>query len=141
MKSIREACYAKSLALYLIAALVAISTFSQPAEAMFVPAGGPHGNSIIDPQPTAGRMADLAKIQAVIESKVVRQKLLDYGLSPEEALARVSTLSDKQIHELATHSDSIQAGGDPADVFFGLIIVAVLVVVLVYLLQGRVEIR
>ncbi len=140
MKSIREGCYAKSLALYLITALITISTFSQPAGAMFVPAGS-HGSSVIDPQPTAARVADMAKVQAVLESRVVRQKLLDYGLSPEEALARVSTLSDKEIHELAAHSDSIQAGGDPADVFFGLIIVAVLVVVLVFLIQGRVEVR
>jgi hypothetical protein len=56
-------------------------------------------------------------------------------------VARVRRLSDGQLHALATHTDSLQAGGDGADLFFGLVIVALLVLVLVFLVQGRIEIR
>ncbi len=140
MKTMVKACYAKPLALYLIIALITITTFAGPAEAMFVSAApaqataDPTGGSL-------GRSADLARIQAAFESKIVRQKLQDYGLSPAEALARVNKLSDEQLHVLATHTDSLQAGSDGADLFFGLVIVALLVVVLVFLLQDRIEIR
>ena len=66
---------------------------------------------------------------------------MDYGLSPEETMARVKKLSNEQISQLATHADSLQAGGDPVDLLIGLLIVAILVVVLIYLLQGRVTVR
>jgi hypothetical protein len=107
---------------------------------MFITAT-PHQDTFNPVQPSMGRSVDLARIQAALESKIVSQKLMDYGLSPAEALARVNRLSDEQLHALATHTDSLQAGGDGADLFFGLVIVALLVVVLVFLLQGRVEIR
>ncbi len=140
MKSILRSLYIKPVALYLTAALLAVSTFAGPAEAMFVPAAPPQ-DAAAAAKTTADRAADLARIQTALESKIVRQKLLDYGLSPEETLARINGLSDSQIHELAAHTGQIQAGGDPADFFFGLLIVALLVVVLVFLLQHRIEIR
>jgi len=140
MKNIQRSGYAQPLALYLIMALIALSTFSGPAEAMYVSAAPYHAMA-----DHAGRSferaADLAKIQAAIESRIVRQKLMDYGLSPADAMARVEKLSDEQIHVLASHTDSLQAGSDGVDVLFGLVIVALLVVVLVFLLQGRIEIR
>ena len=140
MKNIQRSGYAQPLALYLIMALIALSTFSGPAEAMYVSAAPYHamadhaGRSL-------ERAADLAKIQAAIESRIVRQKLMDYGLSPADTMARMEKLSDEQIHVLASHTDSLQAGSDGVDVLFGLVIVALLVVVLVFLLQGRIEIR
>ncbi len=138
MKSILRSYYRKPLAVYLIAALIAISTFASRAEAMFVPAGPAQGAAALANE---GRTADLGRIQAALESRIVQQKLVDYGLSAEDALAKVNMLTDEQIHELAAHTDSVQAGGDGADVFFGLILIALLVVVLVYLLQHRIEVR
>ncbi len=92
-------------------------------------------------QPLPAGLADLAKIQAALETKIVQQKLMDYGLSPEETMARVNKLSDEQINQLATHTDSLQAGGDPVDLVIGLVVLAILVVILIYLLQGRIEVR
>ncbi len=140
MKVILRSLYIKPVAVYLIAALLAVSTFAGPAEAMFVPAAPVQGAADLA-KTSQDRSADLARIQTALESKIVRQKLADYGLSPEQTLAKINGLSDRQIHELATHTNSIQAGGDPADVFFGLMIVALLVVVLVFLLQHRIEVR
>ncbi len=140
MKSILTSFYTKPVAVYLVMVLLAISASAGPAEAMFVPAAPPQ-NAAAVAQAGEARAADLAEIQAALESKIVRQKLMDYGLSPEDALAKMNGLSDRQIHELAIHTDSIQAGCDPADVFFGLVIVALLAVVLVFLLQHRIEVR
>jgi parvulin-like peptidyl-prolyl isomerase len=140
MKTMLKTFYAKTLATYLAAALLAISTFAGPAEAMFVPSV-PNQNAAAPAAAPADRAADLAKIQAALESKLVQQKLMDYGLSPEETMARVNKLSDEQINQLATHTDSLQAGGDPVDLVIGLLIVAILVVLLIYLLQGRIVVR
>jgi uncharacterized protein DUF6627 len=140
MKTMLKAFYAKPLVIYLVVALIAISTFAGSAEAMFVPAA-PHQDMTEATAVSAGRAADMAKIQKAFESKILRQKLMDYGLSPEETMARVNKLSDEQIHQLATNTDSLQAGGDGVDVLIGLLVVAILVVVLIYLLNHRIEIK
>ena len=140
MKTLLQAFYTKPLAIYLAAALLALSTFAGPAEAMFVPVA-PHQASPGAAAVSTDRAADLARIQAALESKIVQQKLMDYGLSPEETMARVSKLSDEQINQLATHTDSLQAGGDAGGLLVTLLVIAILVVLLVYLLEGRVTVR
>jgi uncharacterized protein DUF6627 len=137
MQSMLRSCFTKPLVVYLVVALIAISTFAGPAEAMFVPAA-PHQDAA---GASAVRAADMAKIQAALESKVVRQKLMDYGLSPEEAVSRLNKLSDEQVHQFAAHTDSLQAGGDGAGFLVGLMVLAVLVVLLIFLLEGRIEVR
>jgi nitrogen fixation protein FixH len=107
MKTMLKTFYAKPLAVYLTLALLAITTFAGPAEAMFVPAAD-HQNTAASMASSVDRAAGMAKIQTALESKVVRQKLMDYGLSPEETMARVSKLSDEQINKFATNTDALQ---------------------------------
>ena len=140
MKNMLNAFYARPLTIYLIASLITISAFAGPAEAMFIPAA-PQSDGTVVTTVASTRSADLIKIQTALESKVIRQKLMDYGLSPEEALMRVNTMSDEQIHQLASHTDSIQAGGDAVGFVVGVLIVALLVVLLIYLVQGRIQVK
>ncbi len=140
MNTMLKAFYTKPLVIYLVVALLAISTFAGSAEAMFVPAA-PHHDMTEATAVSAGRAADMAKIQTAFESKILQQKLRDYGLSPEETMARVNKLSDEQIHQLATNTDSLQAGGDGVDILVSLLVIAILVVVLIYLLNHRIEIK
>lgn len=139
MKSMLRSFYTKPLIIYLAVSLLAISAFAGYAEAMFVPAAPSQQDTATTV--SADRAADLARIQTALESKIVRQRLQDYGLSSEEALARIHTLSDSQVHQFAAHTDSLQAGGDPVDTLIGLLLVALLVVVLIYLLQGRIQVK
>jgi hypothetical protein len=137
MKHMLKAFYARPLVMYLVLALIAISTAAGPAEAMLLPLS-PHAA----PAATAyDRAADLANIQKTLESKELRQKLLDYGLTPEETEARIASLSDEQLHQLASNLDSVQAGGDALGFVLGLVIIALLVVLIIYLLEGRLEIK
>jgi hypothetical protein len=140
MKNMLKTFYAKPLSLYLAAALLAITTFAGPAEAMFV-ASASDRNAAVPMAASVDRAANLGRIQTALESKIVQQKLMDYGLSPEETMARVNRLSNEQINQLATNMDSLQAGGDGGGFIIGLLVVAILVVVLVYLLQGRIVVK
>ncbi len=140
MKHMLTACYCRPLASYLIAAVLAISTLAGPVEAMHLPApseASPAGQRVISPE----RAADIAKIQKTLEAKELRQRLLDYGLTPEETAARIDQLSDEQLHRLASNLDSVQAGGDGLGFLLGLAIIALLVVLIIYLLEGRIEIQ
>jgi hypothetical protein len=109
----------KVLALYLIITLFAL-TLPAPGWAMFIPSDHAAGT----------RTADLARLQSALESTVIKQRLVDYGLSPQDAAARLSLLSDEQIHDLSSRMDSVQAGGIIGEVIFLLVVAIIVVVVL-----------
>jgi hypothetical protein len=137
MKNILTAFYARPLASYLIAMVLAISTLAGPAEAMHIPVSP----DVPQAAPVSDRALDVAKIQKALETKELQQRLLDHGLTPEETAARIDKLSDEQLHRLASNLDSIQAGGDPLGFVLGVVIIALLVVLIIYLLEGRIEIK
>ncbi len=140
MKRMLTACYTRPLVAYLVMSLIILSAAAGPAEAMLVPAPADAPASL--PQAAdRGRAADLAAVQKALESAELRQRLLDYGLTPEETEARIANLSDEQLHRLATNMDSVQAGGDGLGTLFALVLIAALVVLIIYMLEGRIEIR
>ncbi len=109
----------KLLSVYLVFAMAIISLPAQ-GWAMFIPSGQA-GNT---------RQADVRAIQKTLESTVVKQRLMDFGLSPEEAMARINTLSDEQIHQFASRLDALQAGADDGlGVIAFLLLVAIIVIV------------
>jgi len=109
----------KILSLYLIIAVFML-TLPAPGWAMLVPA-----------EPAVTRSTDQAKVQSALESSVIKQRLLDFGLTPEETTARLNKLSDEQVHRLAANIDAVQAGGDAlGDVVLILVIVLIVIVIL-----------
>jgi hypothetical protein len=120
----------KVLSLYLIAALFILSL---PASgwAVFLPST----------DPASARTTDMANIQATIESSVIKQRLLDYGLTAAETEERLNALSDEQIHQLAANLDAIQAGGDSLGAVVFLLLVVLVVIVVLEVTGHRVVIR
>jgi hypothetical protein len=112
--------FTKILALYLIAALFAL-TFPAQGWAMLVPAAS-----------AKTRTADAEKIRITLESSLIQQRLLDYGLTPEETARRLNTLSNEQVHRLAANLDAVQAGGD---VLSDVIVILLLVVIVIAVLE------
>ncbi len=122
--------YFKPLSVYLIFAIVLITLPAQ-GWAMFIPSTGAD----------AVRKADMATIQKTLESTVIKQRLMDYGLSPEEAMAKVNNLSNEQVHQFATQLDSLQAGADGVDALIFLLLVAIVVVLILELSGHHVIVR
>ncbi len=107
------------LSLYLRLAVLALSLPAQ-SWAMLVPAKN-----------SPDRAADTAMVQAALESTAVKQRLMDYGLSSEEASQRLAQLSDEQLHRFAAEIDAVQAGGDVGgDIVFVLVVVLIVLVIL-----------
>jgi hypothetical protein len=91
------------------------------------------------PVPSVDRLADLSRLRAVLEHRVVAQRLADLGLSPAETAVRLGQLSDVQIHQLTQHLESLQPGGDSGlGVIIALLVIAILVVVLLQVSGHRV---
>jgi len=141
LMQVPTAFYTKPLAIYLVLALIAISCAAGPADAMLLPA--PTDAAGAAPAAiSAERAADLAKVQKVLEMKTVQQRLQDYGLTPEEAMARINSLSDEQLHQFAANTDAVQAGGsDVLGALLAVVVIALLVILIIYLLEGRIVIQ
>ena len=90
---------------------------------------------------TSSRDADLIAAQRALEHRVVAQKLRDYGVSPEEAKARLATLSDEELHTLASASAGLPSGGDDLGVLVTLLVIVLLVILILALLNKRVIVR
>jgi hypothetical protein len=78
----------------------------------------------------AERLTDIDKIQKAIESKMVGERLEQFGLTQDEIRTRLGNLSDRQLHELALRLDELKVGGGGAEVVIIVLLVAILVVLL-----------
>ena len=60
---------------------------------------------------SAGASTAYQKVDALLSEKIVATQLQAVGLSSEQAQARLSQLSERQLGELAAQADLIQVGG------------------------------
>jgi len=78
------------------------------------------------------RPQDLLKLQKFLETKMVRERLMDLGFIPEEVQMKLGNLSDQQIHQMALHLDEMKVAGDGVGIFIAVFLIAVLVVLIIY---------
>lgn len=85
------------------------------------------------------RTVDLERIQKVIETKMIKERLEKFGFTQDEINNRLSQLSDQQIHQLALQLDELKVGGD-LGIIIALLVIAILVVILIQLTGHKVVI-
>lgn len=119
----------KTLIYYLAIAMFIIGIVPR-VEAAFVP------SQTIAMQ-AVDRADDLGKIQAVIESKLVRQRLQDLGFSANEVNVKLSQMSDQQIHSFAQQLDDLRVGKDGLGIVIALLLIIILVIVVINLTTGH----
>ena len=79
---------------------------------------------------SAGIYEDRARVQAYLDRDEVRRQIEALGVDPGEAAARIDTLSDAEIAEIADRIDRLPAGQDAV----GAIVGAALLVFIVLLI-------
>jgi len=87
------------------------------------------------------RDADMVMAQRVLENKVVAQKLRDYGVAPAEAQMRLASMSDADLHTLASASKGLPSGGDATGAIIGVLVVVILIIVVLRLMHRDVILR
>jgi hypothetical protein len=133
MASMRKAGWFLALAMVMAGWMGVLGSFRGVAEAGVIASHG--GGSDL-------RAGDISKMQAFLEQKVVLQKLVDYGVSPEEAMAKVRSMSDKDLHRLASLTDRVAAGADDAlGILIGLAILVILIIVIMKLMNKEIVVR
>ncbi len=91
--------------------------------------------------PIGERMADLKKIQKVLQTKMIKERLKQLGFTEESIQSRLQQLNDEQLHQFARQLDDLRVGGNGAEVVISLFVIAILIVILVYLLGHRIVIK
>lgn len=122
--------FLKPIAWYLVFAVLLISIVPK-VDAGFVPSDFTTLSGI-------DRTKDLNKIQQILETKMIQQRLEQLGFTQDEITTRLSQLSDQQIHQLALQLDQLKVGGDGLGVIIALLVIAILVVLLLHLTGHRV---
>jgi hypothetical protein len=122
------------LACYLVAATALLGAFPREGAAALVPTT----LAAAERAAGAGRAEDLARLQSLLERKVVAQRLADLGLSAEEIRARLEALDDARLHELAERMDGLLPAGDAGAVVVALAVIVLIVVLILYLMDRKI---
>ncbi len=85
------------------------------------------------------RAEKIESIKGALEHKMVAQRLKDHGLSPEEVEARLHTMDDEQLHQMASLSDEI--GGSGLGIAISVLVIVVLVIVILKLTDREVVVQ
>lgn len=85
------------------------------------------------------RADQIATIQSVLEHKIVSQRLEDYGLSKAEVVAKLDTMSDQQVQQLASLSGDV--GGGAIGAAIGVLVIILLVVVILRVSDRRIVVH
>ena len=87
------------------------------------------------------RQTDWDSIQKVLETKMISDRLMQYGLTPEEVNIRLSQLSDQQLHKFAIQVDDLKVGGDGLGIVVAILIIAIIIVLIIQLTGHRVIVQ
>jgi len=113
------------LIFYLVLCSLLLGFFTSDSMAILIPSvlPGAQGSSVTH------RQSELERIQVLLESKLISQRLSDLGLTADEIQARLAQLTDDQIHQIAQRLDTLLIGGDGLGIVIALLVVAILVVI------------
>lgn len=88
------------------------------------------------------RDADMLLAQRALENKIVGQKLRDYGVTAEDAQLKLASMSDQDLHTLASASKGLPSGADgTTGAIIGVLVVVILVIVVMKLMNKEVVVR
>jgi len=127
--------YNISVILLILITFTPVSVFYQSAQAAVV------DSKMIAPDQNAStkRDIDVKKIKRALENKIVAEKLMGYGLTRGEVIKKLDSMSDEQVHQIASLSDRIPAGGDSGLGIVIAILVIVALALLIIILYRRVK--
>ena len=130
MQKIRTMFILKPVALYLAFAFFLIASIPQNSWAYLVDAQTLNHS----------READINKIQLVLESKMVSQRLSELGFSMDEINSKLQQLNDADVHQFASQLDSLMPGGD-LGIIIGLLVIVILVLVILQMTGHKVIVK
>jgi hypothetical protein len=91
--------------------------------------------------PATDRPADFGKLQKLLETRMVRERLKDLGFAPEEVRMRLNEFDDRQVHQLALRLDEMKGAGDGGAGVVVVFLAAIPAVLIIYAAGHRIIIQ
>jgi hypothetical protein len=107
-----------------------------PATAALVPSQTSGGTAIVSP-----RDADLLVVRRALEHRIVEQKLRDYGVTTSDVQVRLASMSDEDLHTLASASAGLPSGGDALGVIITILVIVLLVILIMKLMNKEIVVK
>jgi len=95
-------------------------------------------SQMISPGENASTIREIneLKVRRALENKIVAEKLMGHGLTKEEVSEKIDGMSDEQVHQIASLTDRIPAGGDGGlAIVVTILVIVALVLLIVYLFK------
>lgn len=118
-----------------IAAFAVFSSAPPPLEAALI------SSQLSDGQIVSERNTDLETVRQALEHQLVAQRLADYGFSKEEVQLKLQSLSDTQLHQLASVADDLAAGADGLGIVVTVLVIVLLVILILKLSNKEIIVR
>ncbi|MBW1989159.1 MAG: PA2779 family protein [Deltaproteobacteria bacterium] len=118
---------ARNLALFLAVLVCAVSVAPRAR------AGLIGNDALVFPQDQ-----DAPTVQRMLENKKIQTRLEALGYSHEEVAERLKSLSDEEVHYLASRLERVTAAGDGLGVIVTLLVIILLVVVILEITDHRI---
>ena len=118
-----------------IAAFAIFSSAPPPLQAALI------SSQLSDGQIVSERDTDLDTVRQALEHQLVAQRLADYGFSKEEVQFKLQSLSDAQLHQLASVADDLAAGADGLGIVVTVLVIVLLVILILKLSNKEIIIR
>ncbi len=87
------------------------------------------------------REAYIKTIEKALETKAVKEKLKEYGMSPAQIKEKLKSMNDQDLKLLANSSNKLLEGGDGLGVLLALLIILLIVLVVLKITGKEVIIR
>jgi len=113
---------------------------------LFIVATAPRGLAGFSPSevvfpPGAEAAVEMEKLRKFLEAKMVRERLKDLGLAPEEIQAKMAGLDDLQVRQMALRIEEMQVAGDGGEILVIAFLAAVLAVLIIYATGHRIILK
>jgi uncharacterized membrane protein len=119
-----------SIIFLIIFTFTPVAVFHSTAQAAMV------DSQMIDTGENASTLREIneIKVRRALENKIVAEKLKGHGLTAEEVSEKLATMTDDQVHQIASLTDRIPAGGNGAvGIVVAILVIVALVLLIVYL--------
>lgn len=98
-------------------------------------------SQLSDGQVVSQRSADLDTVRQALEHQLVSQRLADYGFSKEEVQLKLQSMTDAQLHQLASVSDTLAEGADGLGVVVTILVIILLIIVILKISDRQIVVK
>lgn len=134
--SIEKSRFFKATAVVLTLSFLVVALVPARSLAYVVGSDGFSGSAAF-----SDRGEDLARVQRVLESKMIAKRLEALGLTSEEIDSRLSGLTDGEVHSFAGQLESLYPGGNGLGLLIAVLIIILLVIVILKVADKKIIIE